>query len=120
MLLTGKRILIVEDEYYLADDLREALRAAGAEVVGPAASIAEAEARLDEGGFDAALLDMNLRGETARPLAARLLAEKLPFLIVSGYSEGTLPPELAAAPHLEKPVNCSHAVALLAKMLPPR
>ena len=60
--LTGKRILIVEDEYFIAADLKRALAEAGAIVVGPAGTLASAQALVDD-DIDLALLDVNLDGE---------------------------------------------------------
>lgn len=81
------RVLIVEDEYLLADDLDRLLDRAGATVVGPAATEADALALLAEESVDCAVLDINLRGEMVYPLATALRARKVPFLFVSGYEE---------------------------------
>lgn len=115
--LDGLRILVVEDEYFLADDLAKALRAAGAEPVGPFGTLAEAEARLGEGAIDGAVVDMNLRGEMAFELAGRIAAAGLPCVIVSGYSENALPETLAGIERLEKPVSAGTVVARLAAQL---
>jgi DNA-binding NtrC family response regulator len=111
--LAGARILVVEDEYYLAEDLCHALEAAGAEVVGPVGSLGQAEGPLLAGGLDGAVLDMNLRGEHAFALAERLQAADVPFVIVSGYSAEALPDALGAVPRLEKPVDARRAVEAL-------
>ena len=118
--LDGARILVVEDEYYLAEDLAEALKEAGAEVVGPVGSLRQAEAPLAAGGLDGAVLDMNLRGEHAFALAERLRAAQVPLVIVSGYSAEALPDSLAAIPRLEKPVDSTHAVKALARAIADR
>ncbi|HEX8466765.1 MAG TPA: response regulator [Allosphingosinicella sp.] len=118
--LNGARILIVEDEYYLAEDLAGALKAAGAQVVGPVGSLRQAEAPLGAGGLDGALIDMNLRGESAFGLAERLQDAGIPFVIVSGYSREALPPSLAEVPRLEKPVDSALAVAALHRLLSAR
>ncbi len=116
-ILDGKRILVAEDEYLLADDLIQVLRSAGATPVGPVATVRQAEARLAEGGIDAALLDMNLRGETAFDLACRLTDEGVPCVIVSGYSEQALPPLIAGLPRLEKPINPRGVIRILEDMM---
>lgn len=115
--LSGARIVVVEDEYYLAEDLADALKDAGAEVIGPVGSIGHAQELLEAGGFDGALLDMNLRGELSFALARQLQAADVPFVIVSGYSSGALPPELGSVPRLEKPINPADAVDALAWMI---
>ena len=109
---SGARILIAEDEYLLADDLAQALRAAGATPVGPVATVAQAVERIHD-RIDAAVLDMNLRGEPAFELAARLAAANIPCVIVSGYSERAMPSAIAGLRRLEKPVNSDAVVAAL-------
>lgn len=58
--LAGRRILVVEDGYYLATDAARALRGAGAEVLGPCATEEDARAELDEQRPNAAVFDINL------------------------------------------------------------
>ena len=71
--LSGARVLLVEDEYYIADDLRRTLDSAGATVVGPCSTLARARQAVDEGAFDCAVIDLNLHGESAVSLAERLI-----------------------------------------------
>ena len=101
--LFGTKVLVVEDEYYLAADLSRALADAGAEVVGPVGTLAEAQARIEEGGFDYAIVDMNLRGSFAHAVADQLGSRGVPFIIATGYDPATLPESLRAAPCVEKP-----------------
>ena len=84
-------MLIVEDEYFIADDLARALRDAGAEPVGPVSTVKQAEELVALGGLDAAILDLNLRGEMASDFIRRLATAELPCLIVSGYGEDAIP-----------------------------
>ena len=78
--LRGTRILVVEDEYLLADDLNNALADAGAHVLGPAASVEDATALIgNEATIDAAILDVNLRGDMVFPLADALRERGIPF-----------------------------------------
>lgn len=97
------RILIVEDEYYLAADLAEALRERGGEVVGPVGTFEEAMAVIAEGGIDSAVLDMNLRGEMSFAVAETLDAAGIPYVIATGYSGQSLPEALRDKPRIEKP-----------------
>ena len=114
----GKRLLVVEDEFVIALDLQNLLEAAGHEVVALAASVADALALLDgDGGGDAepgrrrpplldgAVLDVNLRGEPATPVADALAARGVPFVFVSGYGAAGRPPGHEAAPVLAKPYS---------------
>ncbi len=113
--LAGRRILVVEDEFYLADDLSRGLRERGAEVIGPVASFADAERIIVAGDFDCAVLDMNLRGEMTFPLADRLDLAGIPFLIATGYNSGALPDRFSQHPRIEKPFEPDQ----LADAIPP-
>src|SRR5690349_19513015 len=101
--LSGTRVLIVEDEYYLADDLSRSLSIAGAQVLGPVGSLEDAESRVSEGGFDFAVVDMNLRGDFAYAVAERLEGIGVPFVITTGYNQASLPQGLKDVPRVEKP-----------------
>jgi CheY-like chemotaxis protein len=111
--LSGARVLIVEDEYYLADDLSRALSDAGATVIGPVATLQEAEQRLGDAAFDCAVVDMNLRGEFAFAVAERLKARNVPFVVATGYNEGSLPEALKNVPRVEKPFAPKQVIELL-------
>ena len=115
--LRGARILIVEDEYYLADDLAAALRRAGAEVLGPAATLDDAEDAVRAGGFDCAIVDMNLRGDMAFPIADRLGTAGIPFLIATGYNSGSLPDRFADTPRIEKPFDPAKVIEAVPRLL---
>lgn len=103
--LSGKRVLLIEDEYLIADDLRHLLSKAGAQVVGPCATLEKATAAVDEGAFDCAILDINLKGKSALPLAERLLAERRSFAIATGYGGNAIPDDLKQVPRIEKPFD---------------
>ena len=111
--LDGADVLIVEDEYYLADDLARTLGEAGATVIGPASSLAEAERMIAERHCDYAVLDMNLRGQMASSIADRLIAAHVPFVIATGYSGAALPAHLAGRPRIEKPFRPQQIVDAL-------
>ncbi|HEX6741643.1 MAG TPA: response regulator [Sphingomicrobium sp.] len=116
--LKNARILIVEDEYFIADDLARALREAGATTVGPVGTVKQADdLLLSKERIDAAILDLNLRGEMAYALAERLAAAKLPVLIVSGYSGDSLPDSLRGVPQLEKPISPARVIDQLCAQL---
>src|SRR4051794_39554580 len=85
--LRGRCVLVVEDEMLVAMELECVLRERGCAVVGPAATVTRALALIDEGRPDAAVLDLNLSGRSALPVAAALNGRDVPFLVVSGYSE---------------------------------
>jgi len=113
----GARVLIVEDEYFIADDLARALRDAGAEPVGPVSTVKQAEELVALGELDAAILDLNLRGEMASDFIRRLATAELPCLIVSGYGEDAIPDSVSTIRRLEKPISPSAVVQQLAEEL---
>ena len=105
--LAGLRILIVEDEFLLAMELETLLQQRGCMVLGPVSSVGQALTMLDGEQPDIALLDVNLKGERATPVAAALHARGVPFILLTGYSVLQLSePELRTAPRIDKPVNC--------------
>lgn len=104
--LAGRRILVVEDDFFIADDFAALLEAAGARVVGPVATLAEALSLMKTAEqIDGALLDINLQGEMAYALADALRARGVPVVFVTGYSRSAVPERYADIPLLEKPVD---------------
>jgi CheY-like chemotaxis protein len=90
-LFTGKHILIVENEYFVADDVRRLLEAAGAVVVGPAPSVDIGLSLIDQSHIDAAILDIRLEGETVFPIAERLQDLDIPFVFATAYLDADIP-----------------------------
>jgi CheY-like chemotaxis protein len=90
--LSGRRILVVEDEALIALDLQGMLDQRGATVVGPAATVSEALKTITENQIDCALLDLKLGDETADPVAAALKQRAIPTVFVTAYGDGHLPP----------------------------
>lgn len=118
--LAGRRILIVEDEYLLADDLSEALADGGATVLGPVASVeAAAELIASEAEIDAAVLDINLRGELIFPIADALEERGVPFVFATGYDRWAIPERFADAPRMEKPLKGAAIATTLTPLLGP-
>ena len=112
--LHGIRILIVEDEPYLAADLAEAMRARGAEVIGPVGTFAEAMRAVETRWIDRAVLDVNLEGEMSFPIADRLEAAAIPYVIATGYSAEALPERFRGKPRLEKPFRPETLAGMMA------
>src|SRR4051794_32091440 len=104
MKLKGKRILVVEDEALIAILAEDALLDEGASIVGPACTVYDALRLIDEaqvdGAIDAAVLSLNLAGETALPVADKLAAFGVPFLLASGHGGGCDRGKHSAAPIL--------------------
>ena len=99
-----RRILIVEDEPFVALQLRTDLEGEGHEVIGPASSLAQGLKLAQSEGLDAALVDIRLGRDTSATIAEHLLARQIPFAFATGYSDSSMLPEhLHAVPRLRKP-----------------
>ncbi|MEP9357664.1 response regulator [Sphingomonas sp. KR3-1] len=114
--LQGLRILVVEDEPVVAMYLEDLLDALGCETIGPASRLADGLALAEAGGFDAAILDINLGGERSTPIAETLRAHGVPFAFASGYGN---PPEGfgESVPMLEKPYREAQVASALEQIL---
>jgi len=101
--LSGRRILVVEDEYFIASDLQRALQAEEAVVIGPVARLEPGLMLVDEGPLDAAVLDVNLEGTASYAIADRLAADGVPYMFVTGYDGWSMPEAYRDAPRVAKP-----------------
>lgn len=81
----GKKILIAEDSWHIAHALKIMVEGEGAEVLGPVPTVSRACRLLDESEIDLALVDFNLRDETAFPLIEALIARGVKCIVLSGY-----------------------------------
>jgi CheY-like chemotaxis protein len=116
--LAGRRALVVEDEYFIADDIRQALVALGAQVLGPFADVQDADAILISGTqIDIALLDVNVRSEMVFPLARALRSRGVPFVFMTGYGRASLGAEFQDVELWQKPLDLANALRSLANML---
>lgn len=112
--LRGRHILVVEDEFMIAEDLCEALEGMGAVVLGPAATADQALALIGAAGrLDGATVDVTLRGERSDRVAAALRARRVPFVLVTGYGSEDLPPQLRDVPRCQKPFDLSEVATSL-------
>ena len=104
--LSGRRVLVVEDEYFLADDIARALIALGAEIVGPVGEVNEAAGIVDgKVGIDAAIVDINLHSEMIFPVVRTLRARKVPLVFTTGYDKGSINAEFHDVLLWEKPLD---------------
>lgn len=118
--LRNARILVVEDEYMLADDLATELRDAGASVLGPVGSMAQATALAEQSpDIDGALLDINLNGEMVYPIADRLTARGVEIMFVTGYDRAVIPERFADVPRFEKPLSMRRVADAIGHLLEP-
>ena len=114
--LAGKRILVVEDEALVAAMLEDMLDELGVTVLGPAATIARGLSLVQHEAIDAAVLDVNVRGERIDAIAEALRKRSIPILFTTGYRDGggTL---TLGAPVLEKPYKLEDLKGALASVL---
>jgi DNA-binding LytR/AlgR family response regulator len=118
-LLRGRRLLVVEDDYLIAADVAASLGDFGAIVIGPAGSIEDALRLIGaHDRIDAAVLDVNLRGERVYAVADALRARGVPFVFATGYDAGMLPERYEGVPRCGKPVNVGRLAELLSSMKP--
>jgi light-regulated signal transduction histidine kinase (bacteriophytochrome) len=118
--LAGMRILVVEDNGLVARSMIMALKAAGADILGPAARLSAASDLARDGAMDAATLDIDLDGRMVWPVADLLDARGVPFLFCSGFHPNLLiPPRFQDRPVLNKPFKMSELKAAVLNLLAP-
>lgn len=114
--LTGKRVFFVEDELILAMGVERQLSDAGCDVVGPYGQVGKAMTAARTGGFDMALLDIDLHGSETYPVADVLAAHGIPFAFLSGAERQALPIRFAGTGLLKKPFRQPELLATLLGM----
>jgi CheY-like chemotaxis protein len=115
--LIAKRVLVVEDELLVSMVIEEILADVGCQIIGPFTNLPDALAAARKGGFDLALLDVNLRGEKVYPVAEILAKQGVPFMLLTGYGKDAIPsghPEWRACP---KPFTAAELTRALSGML---
>ena len=116
--LTDRAILVVEDEYWLACEIKTRLSDAGARLVGPVGTLRDAlEVAGHEPHIDAAILDLNLHGEEVFPLADLLASREVPFVFATGYDGWAIPERFARTPRYAKPVELDRVVAKVVQLV---
>ncbi|MDR7039454.1 DNA-binding response OmpR family regulator [Methylobacterium sp. BE186] len=112
------RILVVEDRYILANDIAQALGAEGAEVVGPVPNLAHGLALSRSRPLDAAILDIDLRGEEdIFGLAEELMRKAVPIVFATGVDRAIVPSAFEGVPRLDKPVELAELVSTVAALV---
>jgi CheY-like chemotaxis protein len=115
--LAGSRILVVEDSPVVGPFTADLLGELGFVVVGPAPNMAAARELIEDGVFDAALMDVHIRGERVFPLCDLLDAMGVPFVLTSGYGDWQVPEKLEKRPRLQKPYTIAQVEKALNKLL---
>lgn len=105
--LTGLRVLVVEDDYFIANEICTTLRDHGAHVLGPSPDVEHGLNLVRNHPIDCAVLDINLHGDLAFSLASELRQRGTPAIFATGYDSSVLPGEFRGSVRLEKPVDLS-------------
>lgn len=115
----GRSVLLVEDELLVALDIEQVLKTAGFRVLGPVSSVTSALALLKTEKPDAAILDLNLRGELVTPVARRLREMGVPFVLSTAYNHLRADDEEAfsGVANLGKPMASARCVQVLGEIL---
>jgi DNA-binding response OmpR family regulator len=116
----GKRILAVEDEYMLAQELALFLEQHGATVVGPVGTVRAALGFATSEPLDAAVLDVNLRNELVYPVADALIERRIPIVFTTGYDELLMQRSYIGLPRCPKPLDKEALLRVLAREIAAR
>jgi CheY-like chemotaxis protein len=118
-LLSGRRILVVEDETLILMMIEVMLTDMGCESVTAAATVDKALALIDAQVFDAAMLDMNMNGNTSHSVADALVARAVPFVYCTGNNSHKVMDVSHDHPVLKKPFNDEQLVEIFTRLLSP-
>jgi CheY-like chemotaxis protein len=111
--LTTMRVLIVEDEFIIADEIASIVEGLGHTIVGPAGTIEEASAIIAGESFDFAIVDANLRGRSSAELGELLAEREVPFCVCTGYRIDDIRAVFGDIPVVQKPVRERALAAIL-------
>lgn len=116
-LLSGKRVLVVEDEMLVLMYTEDLLADLGCEMVSAAATVEKALALIEAESFDVAMLDMNLNGDETFSVADALAARGVPFVFATGYASHDLGDGHRGRPVLNKPFLDRELAAVMTRLL---
>ena len=102
-ILSGRCVLIVEDEYFLADDPAKGFADAGIDILGPVSSLAKALDLAEHKVIDGAVLDINLDGRKVYDMADALIERGVPVIFVTGNDMSDIPARFAHVPLSRNP-----------------
>ena len=112
----SRRILLVEDSPVVAPFTADLLQDLGCLVVGPAPNMAAARDLVETEEFDAAIMDIHIRGERVFSLCELLAAKNVPFVLTSGYADWTMPEKWDDRPRLQKPYTIEQVEEALSSL----
>jgi len=113
--LAGARVLVVEDDYYLALDTQRALQQAGGVVLGPCPDEKTVLQVIAHDSPGCAVVDINLGEGPSFTVASALQTKGIPFVFVTGYDDVVIPEAFSAVPRLRKPVELRQIVRAAAQ-----
>lgn len=114
-----RRVLVVEDDMLVATMIEDMLAELGIELAGTASDFDRALAMAEQEAFDFAVLDLNIGGQEAYPVADILSARNIPFAFATGYGQLHLREAYRQHPALQKPFRMSDLEAVIARLLAP-
>jgi len=116
--LGEQRVLVVEDEYFIALEIADTLTAEGAEIAGPVENVAKATKVVSEEHVDLCLLDIALiGGERSYPLVDLLSEAGVPVIFVTGYEREAIPSRYGKLPIIVKPFDRDILLKTIAEQL---
>jgi DNA-binding response OmpR family regulator len=116
--LSGARILVVEDDFLICTEIDSILADAGATVLGPCRTLAQAERLIESNRISAAILDFRLGYDTTLPVAEQLHRHGIPFVFFTGQmNTGQIESACPGAKVITKPFQSRTIVAALADVL---
>ena len=111
------RVLVLEDEWLIAEQIEVALSGAGFHVLGPVGRIDAAMTLLGREGVDVGVLDINVHGQRTFRVAERMADRSIPFVFLSGYSSVELPPAFTNRPLMQKPLDSAALVRCVGSLV---
>jgi DNA-binding response OmpR family regulator len=112
-----RKVLVIEDSPVVGPFTADILAELGFEAVGPAPNMASARQLAEQADYDAALLDIHIRGERVFPLCEALDAKGVPFIFTSGYADWQMPDKWQDRPRLQKPYSIDELSSALDALL---
>ncbi|MBY5639344.1 response regulator [Rhizobium leguminosarum] len=116
---SGLKVLVVEDEGFVALMIEGMLEDLGCEIVASAARLAEARGLAATATIDLAILDVNLAGHPSFPVAEILRERGIPFFFSTGYGQSGLSQDFADQPLIGKPFSMKDLQETIARALGP-
>ena len=113
----GTRVLIVEDEAIIAMTAEDMIEELGCVVANTASNLAEALAHVKAGGFDVAMLDINLNGTESTDVARLLIERASPFIFTTGYGSGGPAADFPGIPVVAKPYRAADLATAINKVI---